>query len=251
MHAQNIDEVIEHLDGIIAECLSENSKLAFFPILYRKVTIAVKSGIEQKEFEDNARMEHLDVVFANRYLEAYSQFKSGTKPTDSWIMAFDEAYAFWPIVLQHLLCGINAHINLDLGIAAAEIAGPEIETLRNDFNQINALLSSMVEDVQQEIGRISPIIGILDTLAGKLDERLVDFSIQIARDGAWEFAKAYHQASTSERVKLITDRDHSIAWLGKDIMKPGWLLRVIAGFIKIFERKSVRKIALALEGKSP
>lgn len=246
MHAQNIDEVIEQLGTIIEECLAENSKLAFFPILYRKVTIAVKEGIGKKEFDDNVRMEKLDVVFANRYLEAYNQYKIGTKPTDSWQMAFDEAYAFWPIVLQHLLAGINAHINLDLGIAAAEIAGSDLESLKGDFYKINSLLSSMVEGVQQEIGRISPVIGILDMLAGKLDERLVDFSIQIARDGAWEFANEYHQAVISERPELISKRDHSIAWLGKDIMKPGLLLRLIAGFIKIFERKSVSKIAQAL-----
>lgn len=248
MHAQNIDEVIDQLGTIIEECLTENSKLVFFPILYRKVTIAVKLGIEKKEFDDNERMEKLDVVFANRYLEAYHQYKAGEKPTDSWQMAFDQAYAFWPIVLQHLLAGINAHINLDLGIAAAEIAGPNLESLKADFYKINSLLSSMVEGVQQEIGRISPVIGILDMLTGKLDERLVDFSIQIARDGAWEFANEYHQAEASQKPELISKRDHSIAWLGKDIMKPGLILRVIAGFIKIFERKTVQKIAKALEG---
>ena len=248
MHAQNIEEVIEQLDTIIEECLTEDSKLAFFPILYRKVTIAVKRGIENKEFDDNERMERLDVVFANRYLEAYHQYKSGVKPTDSWQMAFDEGFAFRPIVLQHLLAGINAHINLDLGIAAAEIAGPDLAALKGDFYKINSLLSSMVEGVQQEIGRISPVIGLLDLLAGKLDERLVDFSIQIARDGAWDFAKEYHQAGLSQKSELIAKRDHSIAWLGKDIMKPGLLLRLIAGFIKIFERKSVKKIARTLEG---
>jgi len=248
MHAQTIDEVIEQLGTIIDECLAENSKLAFFPILYRKVTIAVKEGIQKKEFDDNERMEKLDVVFANRYLQAYHEYKTGEKPTDSWQMAFDEAYAFWPIVLQHLLTGINAHINLDLGIAAAEIAGTDLDSLKGDFYKINSLLSSMVEGVQQEIGRISPVIGILDLLAGKLDERLVDFSIQIARDGAWEFANEYHQAEMSQKFELVSKRDHSIAWLGKDIMKPGFLLRVIAGFIKLFERKSVQKIAQALEG---
>lgn len=62
MHAQTIDEVIDQLDRIIKECLADDSKLAFFPILYRKVTIAVKEGIERKDFDDNERMEKLDVV---------------------------------------------------------------------------------------------------------------------------------------------------------------------------------------------
>ena len=248
MHAQTIDEVIDQLDRIIEECLADDSKLAFFPILYRKVTIAVKEGIERKDFDNNERMEKLDVVFANRYLTAYQQFKAGEKPTDSWQIAFDEAHAFWPIALQHLLVGINAHINLDLGIAAAEIADSDLDSLKADFYKINSLLASMVEGVQQEIGRISPVIGILDLLAGKLDERLVDFSIQIARDGAWDFANEYNQAEASQRPTLISKRDFSIAWLGKDIMKPGRFLRVVAAFIKVFERKKVHKIAKALEG---
>lgn len=248
MQAHTIDEVIQHLDDIIAETIAQNSKLAFFPILYRKVTIAVKEGIINKDFENNERMEQLDVIFANRYLAAYTAFKDGAKPTASWQIAFDQAHAFWPLVLQHLLLGINAHINLDLGIAAAEVAGADLDSLKGDFYKINALLSSMVEGVQDEINKISPIIGLLDLFAGKLDERLVDFSIKIARDGAWDFAQKYHSASADEKLIIIQERDHSIAWLGKDIAKPGFPLNIIAGFIKLFERKRVSTIAPALTG---
>lgn len=158
-------------------------------------------------------------------------------------MAFNQRTKFWPIVLQDLILGINAHINLDLGIAAAEISGPEIQKLKNDFYKINDILSSMVEGVQKDINRISPVIGLLDAIAGKLDERLVDFSIQVARDGAWDFALNYANANETEMAQLIAKRDASITWLGKDIAKPGPILTVIRNFIKIFETKSVKKIA--------
>ena len=246
MQAHTINEVIQHLDEIIAETIAQNSKLAFFPILYRKVTIAVKDGIINKDFENNERMEQLDVIFANRYLAAYTAYKDGAKPTAAWQIAFDQSHAFWPLVLQHLLLGINAHINLDLGIAAAEVAGPNLENLKGDFYKINSLLSSMVEGVQDEINKISPIIGLLDVFAGKLDERLVDFSIKIARDGAWDFAQNYHSANAEDRLVLLQDRDHSIAWLGKDLAKPGLPLNLIAGFIKVFEWKKVSRIAPVL-----
>lgn len=246
MPAHNIDEVIEQLSEIIELEIAAKSKLAFFPILYRKVTIAVKQGIQRKEFEDNERMERLDVVFANRYLEAFYQFKAQENCSTCWKVAFDQGFKFWPITLQHLLLGINAHINLDLGIAAAEIAGDKIESLKGDFFKINELLSSMVDAVQKDINKISPVIGILDFVAGKFDERLVDFSIQVARDGAWEFAKNYAKASETKQDRLLKDRDQSIAWLGTDLANPGFPISSLAGFVKLFERKRVKKIASVL-----
>lgn len=249
MQAHTIDEVIAFLDQIVKDEVSDNSKLAYFPILYREVTKAIKVAVENKEFEDNPRMERLDVVFANRYLAAYTDFKAHQSPSSCWAVSFEQGKKFWPIVLQHLLLGINAHINLDLGIAAAEISGNNIESLKSDFYKINDILSSMVDGVQADIDKVSPVIGLMDKLAGKLDERLVDFSIQLARDGAWEFACAYAKANDEERVSLFNQRDASITWLANDIARPGLLLSAIADFVKLFEWKAVKRIAPVLEGK--
>lgn len=75
--ATTIREVIDNLDDIIVVETSRASTLAFFPVLYRNVTIKIKEGIDLKLFKDNARMEKLDVLFANRYLLAYYNFKNG------------------------------------------------------------------------------------------------------------------------------------------------------------------------------
>ena len=41
--------------------------------------------------------------------------------------------------------GMNAHINLDLGLAAAEISTPEnIHSLATDFRRINQVLADLV-----------------------------------------------------------------------------------------------------------
>jgi len=247
MQAKTVDEVIEMLQQIIDDCTAKDRKLAYFPILYQKVTIAVKEGIERKEFEDNDRMERLDVVFANRYLKAYSQYQSGEQGSECWKVAFEASDAFWPIILQQLLLGINAHINLDLGIAAAEIApGNQIEELKGDFYKINEILSSMVEGVQVDIGKLSPIIGILDFLAGKIDERIVDFSIEVARDGAWDFANEYALLNTNEKASLKQKRDQSITWLANDVRNPGILLGSIVKVIRLTEWASVKKVIKVL-----
>ena len=112
--ARSIEEIIERLTGIVSQTKAENSPLGYFAALYRKVTRQVKSDIDGGLFEDNARMERLDVIFANRYLAAYDAHRAGRTPTRAWMFSFAVARQWWPIVLQHLLLGMNAHINLDL-----------------------------------------------------------------------------------------------------------------------------------------
>ncbi len=77
---KTIQEVLIRLDQIIAECQSEQSRIGYFAILYRQVTRRVRDGILADEFEDNPRMEILDVLFAKRFVDAYELWKSGAKP---------------------------------------------------------------------------------------------------------------------------------------------------------------------------
>ena len=134
----NIDDVIAVLQDIIDTSIQEKSPLGYFAALYQKVTIKVKEGIQNGVFEDGPRMEKLDIIFAKRYIDAYYDFSQNKTVTSSWLKAFMLSKKFWPIVLQHLLIGMNAHINLDLGIAAAQVSeGEPIEKLKNDFNKIN------------------------------------------------------------------------------------------------------------------
>ncbi len=66
-------------------------------------------------------MEKLDVLFANRYLEALEIYNSKESPSGSWEVAFRATKKSSFLLLHHLLLGINAHINLDLGISAVEV----------------------------------------------------------------------------------------------------------------------------------
>ena len=132
--AVTIDEVIAQMELLVAACIKTNDRLGYFTALYYKVTVSVKEGIQNNEFEDGQRMEKLDVLFANRFLTAVKQWKSNTQPTGPWEIAFKAANKSTVLVLQHLLLGMNAHINLDLGIAAARVsAGTDIKNIRNDF----------------------------------------------------------------------------------------------------------------------
>ncbi|MGI9544426.1 MAG: DUF5995 family protein [Cyclobacteriaceae bacterium] len=240
MQASTIDEVIVILENIIQASKSSNDPLGYFAVLYQKVTIKIKEGIENNLFENGPRMEKLDVVFANRYLEAYTSYQKKEMVTESWKKAFELSTDYWLIVLQHLLMGINAHINLDLGIAAMEITrNTGIDDLENDFSKINEILSSLVNDVQHDLAKIWPTLLMLLKKAKKVDDFLIDFSMELARDGAWNFAKSIANQPTDVLASLVRSRDEKVAKNAEIIVPQGIIVKVIMGIIRIGERGSV------------
>jgi hypothetical protein len=184
--AQTIDEVIARLDGFIESAQREKSRLGYFAALYRKMTAAVKHGIAAGQFGDRPRMNRLVVNFANRYFEAWHQHRAGGQPTKCWRYAFAMAKQRRALILQHLLLGINAHINLDLGVAAAQTCPRnQYPALKRDFDTINRVLASLLEEVQREIAVVSPMFGLLDQVGGRTDEAISNFSLSRARAAAW------------------------------------------------------------------
>ncbi|MEP0711369.1 DUF5995 family protein [Algoriphagus sp.] len=237
---QTIDDVLVRMDQIVAECKSNQSRIGYFAILYRQVTRRIRVGILAQEFEDNPRMEKLDVLFAGRFIDAYDSWRKAKKPTESWLLAFEASNSSKHLVLQHLFLGINAHINLDLGISAADTMGTEpIAGIQKDFNKINAVLAELVDGVKANISAVSPIFGWLIPLAKGRDEMLLNFSIQLARDGAWKYAGEYY--SCDDRATSIQERDANIAKLAKKLINPGKFLLFMVKIVSFAEWKSVSR----------
>lgn len=241
MQANTITEVIHQLDLIVEHSKKEASPLGYFAALYRKVTIAVKNKLGTGYFDDDQRMERLDVVFANRYLTAYHQYQNNEKPSESWEVAFQLSKDECLIVLQHLLLGMNAHINLDLGIAAAEITTAlNINELKGDFDKINDLLAYLTKDVESELSQIwTPLPWILKRTR-KIDNFLIGFNMKLARNGAWKFAKELSIKQGIEKEQFIIQRDKNVALLVDLIIgKRIWLERAIFWLVRKGERGNV------------
>lgn len=237
-----IDDVIDILQDIIDESIANKSPLGYFAALYQKVTIKVKEGIQNNFFDDGERMEKLDIIFAKRYIDAYYNYKENKPVTLSWEKAFGIANNYWYIVLQHLLIGMNAHINLDLGIAAAEVSkGHNIEDLKDDFNKINEILSSLVTDVENNLATIWPFLRKILKWTRKVDNFLVDFSMELARDGAWKFAVAFANTPEEDKKEAIAIRDQKVAKKGDIIIAPGLIPQVIFMIIRLSEKGSIPK----------
>jgi hypothetical protein len=248
----NIGAVIARLETIMDDCARSGNRLGFFAALYYKVTCRVRDGILVGEFEDNARMERLDVVFANRYIHAWDRFQSGAGPTASWDLCFRAAEKRGLLVLQHLLLGMNAHINLDLGIAAVEVAGPAgLKAIRKDFNAINGILATLSGDVMSSLRRVSPLLSLLGLHATRYNSILIQFSLSNARDGAWCFAEDLDGATPDAYHRTALDRDASIAALASGLTRAKGPVRLTLAFIRLFEWNNPKKILNVLREGAP
>ena len=240
--ADTIDEVIESLDRIIAWSKAQESRLGYFPALYRNVTIAVKERIENGDFDHPELMEQLDVHFANRYLYAFERYQASQPITDSWKLAFDTASQWRPIVLQHLLLGMNAHIQLDLGISAAETAEPgRLREIRDDFFMINSILSDQVDKVQNQLTRVWPALRLLDKIGGKVDEKLTDLTLIVTRERAWEITRELSRLPTAERSGRIKMLDQEVLQTGRKIISQNKWVQFLLLMVRLTEIQSVSR----------
>ena len=243
MPAKSIDEIVVELTRIVDQARANKSRIGYFAAMYRKVTLAIKEAIDAGEFEDAERMTRLDVIFAQSYTDASAEFTAGKPPTDSWQIAFDGAGRWRPIIIQHLLSGMNARINLDLGIAAATVAqGADLASLEADFTMINAVLGRLVGGFTADIAEVSPWIGLLDRIGGNTDNTLINFSIGVARIEAWDLAEQLAPLSAPEWEVAVAARDQWTARFGEFLLHPGWLFSSGLLAIRIRESNNILRV---------
>jgi hypothetical protein len=252
MNAHSIDDIIHDLTTIIDDCRQRNSRLGYFPAMYRKVTIRIKDGIRERRFDDNGRMEHLDIIFAERYTDAYWQWRKGQQPTQAWAYAFARAQETQHTVLQHLILGMNAHINLDLGIAAAQTCHDcDLAPLRNDFFAINDILSGLLDEVQDNLNQSSSFFRRIDALGGRADEAFGNFSLRRARQSAWQKAETLHKLSPAQYPPAIRQFDQATNRLARIICPTAALPQAFSAALSRVETAEPREIIEALADTPP
>ncbi len=225
MPPQTIDDVLTELDQIILRAGNERS---------------IAAGL----FEDGPRMEKLDVTFANRYLAALDSFRRGEQLSKCYLVSFQLAARWPPIILQHLLTSMNAHINFDLGIAAQAVApGAELASLENDFDRINDILGAMVAKVRSDVEEVSPWIKFLDQLAPSTENKFINFSLDKARASAWLVAKIVNSTPPEQLPLKLSILDDGVAMLGSLIASPKeWLVSLGLHVIRLRESNDIPHI---------
>lgn len=250
MPCQTIAEVIVRLEEIVRDAQRSGDPLGIFASVYLGVTLDVQQSIQEGRFQDGPLMERLDVCFANRYLDAYDQFQKGQPCTASWATAFEGARRKDLLILQHLFMGMNAHINLDLGIAAAEIApGDQLAALESDFMEINNLLASRIDLVQDKLSAVSPLLFLLDWLGGVRDEWFAEISLEKFRNQAWKTAQRFAGVPEKEKAAEVARLDGYVSTFNRLISNPGRLIGLVLKLVKRFEEKRTGVIMQVMGGR--
>jgi hypothetical protein len=239
------------LDAIIDRAVAERDRLGYFAVLYRTVTVAVKTGIAGGRFEDGPRMERLDVTFANRYLAAFDGYRNKRAISKSWQVAFDAGSHRRVVIMQHLLLGMNAHINLDLGVAAAATCPADsLAGLEHDFNEINEVLATLETDVEREVCSVSPWINMLDHIDPDAGRVISNFSIDRARECSWRTAQRLAPLSGTDLENAIVEIDGDVALLARLVERPiGLLINLNLILVRLRECWNVRKVIRVLSGR--
>lgn len=111
-----IDELIEIMTAQLAPLRQRGDNRRFFLATYLRTTQAVRSELSAGGFGDWAWVERWDVAFARFYLDALEADLAHSAVPGPWAAAFVPAGMSDRVVppLQHVLLGMNAHINYDL-----------------------------------------------------------------------------------------------------------------------------------------
>jgi Family of unknown function (DUF5995) len=249
MLAKTIDDAVDLMGDIITDARTKNSRIGYFTTLYRMTTMAVKIKCrEGGYFEDDERMRTLDIIFANRYLAAVDGKRQGQNIAQSWDVSFQALQDPSVLIMQHLFLGINAHISLDLGVAVAQLSPHELsDSLYRDFNRVNGIIEGLTNDVTSRLTRVSPLIGLVNRVGGRLDEALSNFSTRIGRDAAWHFAQQLVITPLEQRENVIKQRDMVVAEFGRRLWRTGTLLILVKVIVGLSENKNVGEVLDVLQ----
>jgi hypothetical protein len=248
MAAENIDDVVDGLAGIVRKASHAGDRAGYFAALYRQVTVEVRTAIHHGLFDDGARMDRFDTLFGNRYFDAYDAWRRDRGGPRCWRTAFGLLDDADTVIVQHLILGVNAHINLDLAIAAARTSpGEAIQELRRDFLLINDILARVVLAVQSSVGDVSPFLWVLDQVGGRTDERILDFSIRQSREEAWHNAVLLAGQNETEREATIERLDVRTDVLARLTARPGGLVRSALRLIRSGESDDVPAVIAHLD----
>jgi hypothetical protein len=237
------DGTVTAVGRVVDQARARADRVGFFAAMYSAVTRHVRDLALQGSFDDVDRMAQFVTTFAARYLDAVAARDAGGRMTTSWQVTFDEAAQWRPGVLQHLLMGMTAHIGLDLGIVAAEVAtGPQghgLDALHPDFIAVNDVLASLVPKVEEAVGQVSPAISLLDRAGGRADEFAVSQAIAVARDLAWRNATELCSIDPDRRSAAIAHMDEEVAEIVSAFAHPGLVMSGVLLPIRTMERKSI------------
>ncbi len=216
----------------------------YFAALYAGVTSNIATSIAQGRFDDGERMEAFAGTFASYYTRCLGP--APIRPA-CWQASFDVAGRSDLLIVQHLLIGINAHVNHDLPQATADVARAtgDLQSVKGDFDAINDILIAIYVDVLGDLDRVSRWTSKAAALGGG---GLFKFSLRKARDQAWRAAERLFALGEAERAKDVAELDHLVSVLAYLISEPKPPVKLLVRIARRFEEDDPKKVTATLLG---
>ena len=186
---------------------------AVFLGCYQLMTSSTLGAVSRSEFHDSAWVNRLLHRFADYYFVALDAHTRDPATAPSvWQAAFAAAADPRVQPLQHLLLGVNAHINYDLVLTLVEVLRPEWAGLSEaqradryaDHCRINLVIARTIDSVQDQVlTPAMPGLDLVDALLGRLDERLASGLITRWREMVWTNTCRLLDARDGDQVQRV------------------------------------------------
>ena len=224
--------------------LEASDASGYFSAMYARVTKAVDDSIAGNGFADGSGMATFARTFAGRYLTP----RSGRPPIPGcWKAAWDVSGDRGLLIIQHLLLGVNAHVNHDLPLVVVDLADERggLDAMRSDFDAINRILSATQPQVMHDLGSTSRWVNIASGLGGG---RMFDFSLVVARRQAWRSAVRLYGMDPADRPADVAELDELVRVLAYLVAHPNTPARWVTPLLRQLEDHDPRRVTRALLG---
>ncbi|MDZ7718383.1 MAG: DUF5995 family protein [Balneolaceae bacterium] len=204
---QSVPEVIEHFKWLEEYLFNHDDLRGVFTTAYLHITQSIGAALQENSFHDNSWSRDYLICFANLYREAMLNYERGHLDLvpKSWKIAYNLSKSNEGYVIQHLMLGINAHINHDLALALHQTSiDPNREEKYKDHTDINIILEKATDGLKKNVAdKYAPILNRLDRGLGSIDDEITAFSIPKAREHAWSMAIALTAAQSNLERKIL------------------------------------------------
>ena len=203
----SVDDVLQEFEWLENHIFQSGDLRGVFATAYLHISHAIARELEADQFENREWSASYMIRFANLYREALHHYENNRvrEVPKSWLIAFDLAEKRKGFIIQHLLLGINAHINHDLAIALSDVGlEPERVEKKSDYDRINQILREATDGLKKTVTeKYAPILKRLDDISGEISNDVANFSIPKARKHAWTFGIALHSSGSQKEKKLL------------------------------------------------
>jgi hypothetical protein len=224
----NTTDVLEQMRVLVVQWQDAGDDKALFLDCYRMMTGNVQSAIQAKTFNDSDWVGRLLSHFADYYFEALQEYQlSPDSAPQSWQLAHNAAADPDVTALQKLLLGVNAHINYDLVLTLVDLLADEWDQHSPaqrqdryaDHCQINQIIGQTIDVVQDQVLEPAmPLMALVDSLLGPVDEFLISNLISQWRELVWVNASSLlEMGDADQRAIRIAEIEQDVLHIGRMI----------------------------------